>query len=80
MLWECKFKQIILFMLLISELYCYCFSCRHENILHAHSIFFDQGKLNFVMPHFHVLEELINEYRSHSKDEVTNNTHSVIII
>lgn len=37
--------------------------CRHENIMHCHSVFFADHDLHIVLPRFYVLNDLIELYR-----------------
>uniref|UniRef100_A0A1I7RKY3 Protein kinase domain-containing protein n=1 Tax=Bursaphelenchus xylophilus TaxID=6326 RepID=A0A1I7RKY3_BURXY len=43
--------------------------CRHQNILHAHSVFLNEGNLMIAMPRFHVLQDLIEDYRQAVKND-----------
>jgi len=46
--------------------------CRHENILHFHSVFVDSEGLHFAMPRFHVLKEMIDAYRDlHNQEPIS---------
>ncbi|CAD5206340.1 unnamed protein product [Bursaphelenchus okinawaensis] len=43
--------------------------CRHQNIIHAHSVFMNDGNLMISMPRFHVLYDLVDEFRQLAKNE-----------
>lgn len=46
--------------------------CRHENLLHSHAVFLEDGILSFALPRFHTLEELVELYRSKANNEVSS--------
>uniref|UniRef100_A0AC35G6D0 Protein kinase domain-containing protein n=1 Tax=Panagrolaimus sp. PS1159 TaxID=55785 RepID=A0AC35G6D0_9BILA len=37
--------------------------CRHENLIHAHAVFFSDSDLYIILPRFYVLHDLIEVYR-----------------